>query len=146
MIISIAQGQPYLAIRLVTPGSDGLQLTDWKHVRLVIIAFPEPRCELPLSPQCFHGFWPGHDVDRWNKQFCLPEDKPALIYPAFDLNDQGEIVFRLDKHIEHYHGRYLGRIETVAGVPLAELDLDIGLQQWVADQVSIDSVRCGGAQ
>lgn len=143
-VINIRQGQPYISVRIAAPGPTGGQLIDWERVRLVIIPPPEPRCELPLSPQYFTGFWPGHDLNRWHRHFIPPEEHPVVVYPAFGLDDDGAILFRFDSKIEQLHGRYLGRIETLDGHPLVDLDLDIGLYKWVADDVKAIDVSCGG--
>jgi hypothetical protein len=137
-IIKILRGQPSLAVRLVTQGAPGQQLVDYKNVRLVIMASREPRLEPPLSPQHFSGYWPGHDVESWNDQFVLPEELPLLVYPAFTVNDDGEIVFRFDDKINKRMGRYLGVIELNDGTILTTLDLDICTQIWVADRVTTE--------
>lgn len=143
-IVKICQGQPSLAVRIVTPGCNGGQVIDYKQLRLVIMSPPAKRCELPLSPQHFSGFYPTHDVDKWNESFILPEEEPLLIYPAFDVNDNGDIVFRLDRQMWCRRGRYVGVIETIDGRKLVELDLDISTQQYIADTVTVNSYSCGG--
>lgn len=142
-IVKICQGQPELAVRITTPGVHGSQLIDYKHIRLVILPPPEPRCELPLSPQRFKGFWPGHDVERFNASFIRPEEMPLLIYPALKVNDQGETVFRLDDQLWKRTGRYVGSIEFNNGQKIAMLDLDISTQQFILDKVTVNSQTCG---
>lgn len=142
-IVKICQGQPQLAVRIVTAGADGMQLVDYKKLRLLIVPYPVARQELPLSPQHFEGFWPSHDVEKWNESFILPEEEPLLIYPAFDVNDEGEIVFRLDRQIWCRRGRYMGIVETIDGQKIVELDLDISSQRFITDRVSVNSYQCG---
>lgn len=141
-IIKICQGQPSLAVKITTPGTHGAQLVDYKHLRLVIAPPIEPREELPLSPQRFSGFWPGHDIDKWNNSFTLPEEQPLLIYPALYVNDDGETVFRLDDQLLGHVGRYVGIIE-LNGQKILELDLDISTQRFILDQVTVYSKTYG---
>jgi len=143
-IVKICQGQPSLAVRLVTAGCDGSQLVDYKQIRMVIVAPERTPCERPLSPQCFKGCWPTHDIEKWNNSFILPESRPILIYPAFEVNDEGEIVFLLDSKLWQRQGRYIGRIEFLDGEHITDLDLDICSQRFIADRVSLDTVPCGG--
>ena len=143
-IVKICQNQPTLAVRITTPGCNGGQLVDWKQVRMVIVPPPRQTCELPLSPQCFKGCWPTHDVEKWNDSFILPETLPLLIYPAFGLNEEGEVEFVLDSQLWKRVGRYIGSIESISGEKILTLDLDICTQQFIADRVSVSSVPCGG--
>ena len=92
MIVRICRGQPELAVRVVAPGCDGGQLVDYEDMELCILA-PKCTCEGPFSKLYFKGCgWWGHDIDRWNEQQVPPEQMPVLVYPAFDVNDNGEIV------------------------------------------------------
>lgn len=143
-IVRICQGQPELAVRLTTAGCNGAQLVDWKQVRLLIVPPARTTCELPLSPQCFKGCWPTHDIEKWNASFSLPESQPLLIYPAFGTNEDGDIVFVLDEQLWKRRGRYIGLIEFINGEKITELDLDICTQPFVADRVSLNSLPCGG--
>lgn len=145
-IIKICEGQPSLAVRIVTPGCNGSQLVDYKQIRLVIVAPPRTPCEFPLSPQEFSGCWPAHDVQKWNDSFILPETQPLLIYPAFEVNDDGDIVFLFDSKLWERKGRYIGLVEFLDGTKILELDLDICSQKFVADRISTQSVPCGGDQ
>lgn len=142
-IVRVCQGQPELAVRLVTPGCDGAQLIDWRQVRLVIAPPERQTCETPLSPQVFKGCWPGHDTEKWNDSFALPETQPLIIYPAFAVNEDGDIVFILDSQIWQRRGRYVGIIEFNNGEKITELDLDISSLQFIADRVSTRSTPCG---
>lgn len=137
-IIKIMQGQPELAVRLVSQGSNGQQLIDYKNIRLVVMPPREQRVESLLSVQNFSGFWPGHDVEKWNEQFIPPEELPILVYPAFTVDDEGKIVFRFDSKIHKRRGRYQGIVELNDGTILTTLDLDICNQIWVADLVTAE--------
>ncbi len=139
-IVRICQGQPELAVRLVQPGCDGGQLIDWEHVRLVIKA---PHCpHLLKSPMIFTGCWPGWETP-WTNQV-LPHELPALVYPAFDTNDDGETVFRFDKNLYTLPpGRYEGRVELSNGALLSVLDIDLCTMPTIIDKVSVTSKGCG---
>lgn len=137
-IIKIMQGQPELAVRLVSQGEPGQQLIDYKNIRLVVMPPREQRVEPLLSVQHFSGFWPGHDVEKWNEQFVPPEELPILVYPAFTVDDEGKIVFRFDSKIYKRRGRYQGIVELNDGTILTTLDLDICNQTWVADLVTAE--------
>lgn len=142
MIVKICQGQPELSIRIVTPGCNGGQLINYKDIRMCIYA---PKCEESLlSPMCFTGCWPGHDVEAYNERNCLPpQDMPLLVYPAFTINDNGETVFRFDAKLWERRGRYVGVIEFTDGTKITELDLDICNQPFIADRISLTSQSCG---
>ena len=143
-IVKICQNQPTLAVRITTPGCNGGQLVDYKQVRLVISAPERTTCEPLLSPQCFKGCFPGHDVDRWNDSFISPDQLPLLIYPAFGINDDGDIVFILDSQLWKRVGRYVGSVEFNDGQKILELDLDICTTQFIADKISTDNIPCRG--
>ena len=139
VITRICQGQPELAVRLVQPGCDGGQLIDCNNIRLVISA---PSCPCLLkSPLLFTGCWPGYDTP-WEDNV-RPDELPALVYPAFDINDKGETVFRFDdKLYKMPPGRYIGSIELNDGRRLAELDIDLCTQPVIIDSVTVTSKTC----
>ena len=143
MIVRICRGQPELAVRVVAPGCDGGQLVDYEDMELCILA-PKCTCEGPFSKIYFHGCgWWGHDIDRWNEQQVPPEQMPVLVYPAFDVNDNGEIVFKFDSKLWERAGRYVGLIRFKDGTEITRLDLDICTTQFLADKVTVKSYSCG---
>lgn len=142
MIVRICRGQPELAVRVVAPGCDGGQLVDYEDMELCILA-PKCTCEGPFSKIYFHGCgWWGHDIDRWNEQQVPPEEMPVLVYPAFDVNDNGEIVFKFDSKLWERAGRYVGLIRFKDGTEITRLDLDICTTQFLADKVTVKSYSC----
>ena len=143
-IVKICQNQPTLAVRITTPGCNGGQLVDYKHVRLVISAPERTTHEPLLSPQCFKGCWFGHDLKKWEDSFIPPDQLPLLIYPAFGTNDDGDIVFILDSQLWKRVGRYVGSVEFNDGRKILELDLDICTTQFIADKISTDNIPCRG--
>ena len=142
MIVRICRGQPELAVRVVAPGCDGGQLVDWEDIELCILA-PKCTCEGPFSKIYFKGCgWWGHDVDRWNEQQVPPEQMPVLVYPAFDTDDDGNIVFKFDSKLWQRAGRYVGLIRFKDGTEITRLDLDIGTTQFLADKITVKSYSC----
>ena len=142
MIIRICRGQPELAVRVVAPGCDGGQLVDWEDIELCILA-PKCTCEGPFSKLYFKGCgWWGHDVDRWNEQQVPPEQMPVLVYPAFDTDDDGNIVFKFDSKLWQRAGRYVGLIRFKDGTEITRLDLDICTTQFLADKVTVKCYSC----
>lgn len=142
MIIKIHQGQPWLAVRIVSQGSNQVQVVDWENLRLAIVPPDCTRKDIPLSPIHFSGCWPGHDIERYNNSFILPEDLPTLIYPAFKIDDTGAVVFRLDRKIWSRPGRYEGLVETLQGKPVVILDLDVDTQAYIVESVSVVTEGC----
>ena len=142
-IVKIHQGQPWLAVRLVTHGSGSQQLIDWQNLRLAILPPQCPRRSIPLSPQHFEGCWPTHDIEKFNNSFILPENRPTIIYPAFKTDERGAVIFRLDDLIWRHPGRYLGLIETNDGRPIVELDLDVDTTRFIIEDVVVAEQQCG---
>lgn len=139
MITKICYGQSELSIRLVQPGCDGGQVVNWRDVRMVIAA---PYCDHRLkSPQVFRGCWPGFETP-WSDAV-YPHELPALVYPAFETNDEGETVFRFDDKLWRMPpGRYIGTIEFTNGTVLARLDLDLCNSPVIVDRVRVTSAGC----
>lgn len=139
MITKICFGQPEMAIRLVQPGCDGGQLVNWQDVRLVIAA---PYCNhLLKSPQCFRGCWPGFETPWIDSR--PPHELPAIVYPAFETNDNGETVFRFDDKLWRMPpGRYIGTVEFNNGRLLAKLDIDLCSAPILVDRIVVISTGC----
>lgn len=139
MITKICYGQSELSIRLVQPGCDGGQVVNWRDVRMVIAA---PHCDHRLkSPQVFRGCWPGFETP-WSDAV-YPHELPALVYTAFETNDEGETVFRFDDKLWRMPpGRYIGTIEFTNGTVLAQLDLDLCNSPVIVDRVRVTSAGC----
>lgn len=138
-IIRICQGQPELALRIVQPGCEGGQLIEHEHIRLVIQA---PHCEHRLkSPLVFNGCWPGFTTP-WRDDI-IPHEIPALIYPAFTTNEQGETVFRFDDKLYKLPpGRYFGNVEFSNGTLITKLDLDLCTIPFIIDRARVTEQPC----
>lgn len=105
MIVYLTRYTTRLAVRLRTT-TDGAQLTDWQQLQLIIM--PRPRCWTGGSPWILTGCWPFHPtgIDVANPP--LP-DFPAIVMDAFDTDEEGRIVFILDKRVHELpNGRYFG--------------------------------------
>lgn len=138
-IIRLCHDTKALTIKLVQPGCNGGQLIDYENLRLVITA---PACSHRItSPLCFTGCWPGFETPWTDAVY--PHELPALIYPAFEINDKGETVFRLDSQLRRLPaGRYIGSIELKDGTPLAEIEIDMCNLPALIDTVSVNDPTC----
>lgn len=140
-IIKICQGQPELAVRIVQPGCNGSQLIDYKNIRLVIKA---PYCDcMPCTPIVVYGCWPGYSGPIGEPRPSI-NDLPALVYDAFDINDDGETVFRFDDKLWNLlpPGRYFGTIEFKNGGFIDKLDIDLCTTPFIISKVSAAQEPC----
>jgi hypothetical protein len=139
MIIKIRRGQPELRLSLVQPGRDALKLAD-EDLRLIISS---PHCDhLLKSPLIFEGCWPGREHWRDNQ----PHDWPALCYPAWEVSDEGDVVFRFDELLfQRPPGRYIGQVEWRDGRPIARLDLDLDNSPYILDKITVITAPCNAA-
>lgn len=95
MILPLAKDAIRLAVRIRSYG--GGQVSDWKHLQLCIIPGQidaSPCCGPEASPWYFHGCWPGvrTDVDLNDVPM---GDIPVVVSDAFELDDEGRVVFLL---------------------------------------------------
>ena len=143
MIVRICRGQPELAVRVVAPGCDGGQLVDYEDMELCILA-PKCTCEGPFSKIYFQ--WAaaggGTTLTAGTSSRCRRRRCPVLVYPAFDVNDNGEIVFKFDSKLWERAGRYVGLIRFKDGTEITRLDLDICTTGFIADKVTVKSYSC----
>lgn len=139
MIIKIRRGQPELRLSLVQPGRDGAKLAS-DNLRLIISA---PHCDCLLkSPLIFEGCWPGHEI----REEVPPHEWPALCYPAWEVSDDGDVVFRLDELLfQRPPGRYIGQVEWKDGRPIARLDIDLDSGPYIIDKITVISAPCNAA-
>jgi hypothetical protein len=141
MIISLQPGQPELRLRLTQPGPEGRRPGDPGQIRLVIR--PPRAGYVMLSPIHRHGCWPGNEPRPERG----PEDWPALVYPAFGLSEEGDLVFRFDDLLfRRPPGRYEGAVETTHGHVLAWLDLDLQSVPFNLERAQVVEVECGGEE
>jgi hypothetical protein len=107
MIVYLTQGVTRIAFRLKTYGNQS-QLADWRGLQLLILP-GEAGCPCGEggSPWYFYGCWfrgrTGEDVANFRP------DIPAICYNAFEVDDEGQVVFRLDDRLYDLPpGRYTG--------------------------------------
>jgi len=134
MIIKLRYGQPQLKLRLVEAACTGTVLS--KDGLSLVIREPEldPKLCVRTSPWVIEGCWPHyrgpHDT--------TPPPKPSLVYPAFDMDDDGSIIFQLDNKLSAWPpGRYLGTVVNRDGIVLASLDFDLQSTPYIIDRVEV---------
>lgn len=136
MIIQICQDQPEIALCIVQPGCTGQQLID-AGLRLVI---RRPDCYCCRTPPILRkGCW----LYNPPKPYHEPHELPALVYDAFEVNDEGLIVFRLDDlFFEYPPGRYSGTVELKpCSTPIVQVDIDLCSIPFVLSEAQVTSKR-----
>jgi hypothetical protein len=131
MVIRVLRGQPELKIALVEPGGRTPASVD--DVRLILTAPPPPVGER-VSRIVRKGDWgwPPGAPDDYPPE---PDRMPSIVYPAFGLDDEGAVVFRLDSLLwERPCGRYVGRVEVGHRLS-ATIDVDLHPIRWTLDSV-----------
>lgn len=138
-IIRLCRGQPELAVRIVQPGCDGGQLA---HTAIQLV-LRSPHCGCPmLSPWKIKGCWPGYHGPR-NYLPSPHEEQLKLVYPAYSLDDDLNVVFRFDnKLFDLRPGRYEGLVEFRDGTEIMYLDIDLCNTPFIIDKVSVNTVTC----
>ena len=119
MIVALSRYTTRLAVRIRNL-QDGGQLIKWQDIQLVIAPGQEdagPCCGVMGSPWILCGCWPFHPtgVDVANPS---PHDFPAITLDAFTTDDEGRIVFQLDKRFHDLpNGRYTGILRVHPHTP-----------------------------
>lgn len=125
MIVTVTRYTARLALR-VKNLLDGGQVTDWRLLQLVIAPSCEDRmCCGGGSPWILCGCWPFHPtgVDVANP---APHDFPAIVLDAFETDDEGRVVFRLDHRFHALpNGRYVGILRAHPHTPPINLVRDM---------------------
>jgi hypothetical protein len=136
MIIKISRGQPELKFTLIQPGR-GRRLSVPDGVRLVITA-PAPKPQNRLSPIIRKGSWGWPPVRPYPPD---PHSLPAIVYPAFDLDDEGAVIFRLDEHLwRRPSGRYTGEI-MIGGHLVTAVDIDLEPLKWLPSKIELNEIK-----
>lgn len=116
MILYITRGTARIALR-VRELNQNSQLTDWKQLQLLVQPGQwDVDCGPNGSPWFLYGCWPGKrtGVDIANPHF----DFPIIVYNAYELDNDGRIVFRLDERLYSLpNGRYTGILRVMPHVP-----------------------------
>lgn len=142
MIIRLCEDQPKLALRISQPGCSGGQLMG----RGVVLNITSAACPGVLKSPLL---WCGCFADtRIKESDCcnVPElDSPSLQYPAFDVDEEGRVVFYFDKKLWSLPGgRYRAILSFRDGGVIDTFDLDLCNRPLVIDQVAVtDAKYCG---
>jgi hypothetical protein len=131
VVITLLRNQPELRMTLIGPKRP------LSEIRLIITTPPYPP-DGQLSLIIRKGWW-GYP-EPGEGRLVYPEDPagwPALVYPAFEFDDEGAVVFRLDRRLwARPCGRYTGRV--VAGGDLAAaVDIDLQPVRWTGLAVEV---------
>jgi hypothetical protein len=134
MIVRVLRGQPELGV--VLAGPTGSRLIDPEGVRLVVTPPPPPPAGGGVSRIVRRGWWPYPPLHGGRDEY--PPDpglEPAIVYPCFGADDDGRLIFRLDRlFFDRPCGRYIGRVE-IDGRAVAEIDIDYLPRRWVLESV-----------
>lgn len=134
MIVKLLRGQPSLTVSVVEPGCNGRKLSHIDGIRLVIRA---PECPCLLKSEIVRtGCWPGNEPNS-EKENCRPDQLPAIVYNAWDTDDNGDIEFRFDGLLDRLPpGRYIGQVTYENGVSLVTLDLDLWPTRFIPESAT----------
>jgi hypothetical protein len=136
MIVRIKQNQPELRVTMSEPGPSGQLLEDYRNVRLEISAPAIHPSSLDTVIKK-RGCWPGYADDPE----LLPHELPTLIYPAFEVDCQGALVFRFDDKLHRRpRGRYIGRLKY-KGEIVWTIDIDLGSAIWLPVRIEYGEER-----
>jgi hypothetical protein len=136
MIIKICRGQPELKITFYDL-SRCAQSLDLEKTRLVITA-PNPKPGNLLSPIIRKGDWGYPPPFPWPPEL---HAQPAIIYPAFDVDDEGAITFRLDDHLwRRPPGRYIGHV-MIGDHEALTIDLDLEPLNWIPSKIELNDPK-----
>ena len=139
MLVRIRRGQPEVKVTLVAAGREGRRPGSAEGFRLVVTP-PPPPASGEVSRIIRKGWWAWPPVTPPEVDV-YPDDsgtrRPALVYPAMGLDEEGSLVFRLDKLLwDAPCGRYVGRVEAGESVA-ATLDLELEPTRWTLDSVEV---------
>jgi hypothetical protein len=139
MIIKLQRWQPELRLLIGRPKGLGGP-PDVRDLRLVIRA-PAPHGLEKCSEIRRYGFWPGNPPENDPPP---QHELPALVYPCFELSEDGEAVFRLDSQLwKRGTGRYLGHV-NMRDHTITVIDLDLGPVDWRVMKAEVKSAYIGG--
>lgn len=141
MIIRICRGQPQLALKIVQPGCDGVQLLG---LGLKLTIAPVHCASALKSPMIWCGCFADSRVHRADS-CAVPTPDTALLYPAFDIDDEGRVVFYFDSKLDKLPpGRYIGYVNSTSGEQIDNFDIDLCNRPFRIEQVAVTSTApCG---
>lgn len=134
MIVRLCEDTPKLGLRIVQPGCSGKQLMD-RHVDLVITPASCP------SPDYKEPYWEDCEL-KWRD---MRPEIPALTYPAFEVDDDGNVVFYFDFRLWSLPpGRYRGQVMLGGSCAQTCFDIDLCNRPVIIDRaVAVDTPPCG---
>lgn len=135
MIVKVLRGQPEIRVVLAVPGTVDERRLDPERARLIITA-PRPPSHGGVSRIIRRGWWPFPPMSGQPDVYPPDPDLwPALVYPCFEVDDDGALVFRLDDlFFDRPCGRYIGRLE-VDGRAVKDFDIDYHPRRWAVSMV-----------
>lgn len=136
MIIRLCKDTPKLGLRIVRPGCNGKQLMD-DGITLLITPVVCDR------PERIEQYWDGCVL----KSREVREELPGLQYTAFEVNDDGLVIFYLDdKAWSLPPGRYHGTLSIGGQCSDVRLDLELCNDKYIIDQAIVIENPCGDNQ
>lgn len=137
MIVRLCEDTPKLALRIVQPGCTGSQLMD-DRVNLVITPASCPR------PEALIPYWEDCELKWRNERPGIP----ALTYPAFEVDADGNVVFYFDFRLWALPpGRYKGMVMLGEVCSQTCFDIDLCNRPVIIDKATTISVEpCGDSE
>ena len=134
MIIRLCEDTPKLAVRITQPGCGGRQLMD---TRVDMVIRPVVCAERTHT----HTYWDGCAF----KEEVIPDPVPALRYPAFELDDEGRVVFYFDNKLWSLPpGRYQADIEIDGTCTQTTIQIDLCNRPVAVEQIAVTGASsCG---
>lgn len=133
MIIKVCEDTPKIGLRIVQPGCNGKQLMDTGVVLAITpISCPRPERLVP--------YWENCELKYRDETPRIP----SLEYPAFDISDDGLVIFYLDRKAWALPpGRYKGYIIIGGHCSNTTFDIDLCNTSYVIDQAVVIPNPCG---
>ena len=134
MIVRLCEDTPKLGLRIVQPGCSGAQLMD-RGIELAIMpaSCPSPEHLIPVWEDC-ELHWESHR-----------KPIPTVIYPAFEVDDDGLVVWYFDQRLWSLPpGRYIGRVLLEGHCISADIFIDLCNRPVIIDKaVAVIVPSCG---
>lgn len=133
MIIRLCENTPKLHLRIVQPGCTGGQLLE--KVSLII---QPPVC---VRQDKIHYEWEGCEY----KAVVIPSEIPTLKYPAFEIDDDGYVVFYFDNKLWSLpSGRYIATVDIDGCCNDLTFGIDLCNSPLEIDSIAVtEETNCG---
>lgn len=134
MIVRLCEDTPKLGLRIVEPGCSGRQLMD----RRVELSITPASCP---SPEFKEPYWEDCEL-KWKN---MRPQIPSLTYPAFEVDDNGYIVFYFDAKLWALPpGRYRGEVLLDGCCVKTCFDIDLCSRPVIIEEaITIGVKPCG---